>query len=109
MLMSCKKDFLQSSNENSNPKTTIVLKKVVFLQNVIPDKLASYDEGACTVKVDTSMVPGTICFESVGKSCSSAHPCTPITSAAASGRFTKSQIDKKIDLIEKAYGIKYIY
>lgn len=75
-------------------------------QNVI----ASYDEGACIYhKGQPDADAGTICFKSVGNTCSKVTDCVPVGDAISSGKFTKEEIDKKIELVEKAYGLKYIY
>jgi hypothetical protein len=68
-----------------------------------------YDEGACTVKIDTVWHAGTKCFESNGNTCNKATNCVPISNAAKSGNFTKEEVDYKIKLIEAAYGVKYVY
>jgi hypothetical protein len=113
VLFSCKKDVISNvteANETVFAGKVITLENVSFAKNISPNYIpATYDEGACTVKVDTVWHAGTKCFESVGNTCSRATNCVPIQNAASSGRYTKEEIDRKIELVEKAYGIKYLY
>jgi hypothetical protein len=112
-LIACKKD---SSVTNVAASKEIKLENVKFAStspkkgdDLSTMKLSTYDEQACTTKVDSSYQAGTKCFSSVGNTCSTLHNCTPLSNLASSGKFTKAEIDNKIQIIEKAYNIKYTY
>lgn len=111
---SCNKDSISKKEKaditSSLTGNVIFLKNVLFKENISQKLLPpTYDEKACTTKVDTTWEAGTICFESVGNTCSTPTNCVPVQAAASSGLYTKEEIDHKIDLIEKAYGVKYVY
>lgn len=111
--MACRKDFVKDKSIDKVSKVVkldnVNFATVVSPNYIIPGDGFNYDEIACTTKVDTVWVAGTKCFESVGKTCTKATNCVPISTAAFSGKYTKEEINRKIELIEKAYGIRYTY
>ncbi len=111
IITACSKSNVEEINSASVSKA-IKLEGVVFSKNMpVPNVVdpTRYDEGACTIKVDTVWVAGTICFVSNGNTCNKKTNCIPLQNAAKSGKFTKEEIDQKIKIIESAYGIKYVY
>lgn len=113
LLFSCKKDAILNEKTIGEPSLagkTITLENVAFAKNNNTNYMpATYDEGACSIKIDTVWYAGTKCFESVGNTCTKATNCEPLKDAVSSGRYTKEEIDRKIELVEKAYDIKYVY
>lgn len=112
--LSCTKSTISNpieETEITQEARTVTLENVSFAKNVSPNYVmpANYDEGACTTKVDTTWHAGTKCFVSVGNTCSKATNCVPLQDAASSGQYTKEEIDRKIKIVEKAFGIKYVY
>ncbi|MEI7965366.1 MAG: hypothetical protein WCH29_09345 [Chitinophagaceae bacterium] len=105
----CKNDLLSEVTSSKKIEKIIKLESVIFAKNNSSGKIANYDEGACTIKVDTIWQAGTRCFTSVGNTCTTPTACVPIGKAISSGQFTKVEIDKKIALIEKTFGVKYTY
>ena len=96
---------------NPGPLQVIKLENVHFATAATTSVAPPYTPYAC-VKIinDSTSVPGTICKDTKGGGCSVLQiNCTPLPSDAVSGLYTQKEIDEKINLIEKAYGIKYTY
>jgi len=108
-LFSCNKDAGKITFNSSNKKT-IKIENVKFAPStatlVIINVNSNKDESAC---ITSDSLAGTKCFISVGNSCKTLHDCQPVSQAAQSGTYTKAEIDQQIQLVEKAYGIKYTY
>jgi len=52
---------------------------------------------------------GTECFRAPGTSCGAESMCVPLPPQIQSGQYTRSEIDQKIKLVEKSFGVKYTY
>ncbi|MBS1759322.1 MAG: hypothetical protein JST23_04280 [Bacteroidetes bacterium] len=96
-LLSCKKDTTQNNVTNTQVEKIVKLEKVVFAKNISPNKIAKFAEQACSIRnSDSIWVAGTACIQAVGNSCNKVTDCILISTAAASGEFTKDEIDNKI-------------
>jgi hypothetical protein len=54
-------------------------------------------------------MPGTKCVDAKGSSCSAPGMCVAVKGQIQSGLYTREEVDRNIDLVEKAFGIRYTY
>ena len=96
------------SKESSAPAPVVIKVNNARFAAVaaIPNVGMKYTELACTT---TDSLPGTECFRAPGTSCGAESMCVPLPPQIQSGQYTRSEIDQKIKLVEKSFGVKYTY
>ena len=65
-----------------------------------------FDEISC---LTPDSLPSIRCFRSVGHSCRKETDCTSVLANAVSGNFTEQEIQSQIEIVERDFGIKYVY
>jgi hypothetical protein len=99
--------LLSGCSKDSGDTTQVIrVSNARFATSVVPNIAASYTNLAC---VTTDSLPGTECVDAKGSSCKTLQGCTAVSTDIQSGRYTQGEIDQRIRLVKKAFGIKYTY
>lgn len=95
------------AKDSAAPDAKVVkVENARFASSDIPNLKPSYTALACTT---TDSMPGTKCIDAKGSSCSAPGMCMGVKGQIQSGLYTQDEIDQKIKLVEKAFGIRYTY
>jgi hypothetical protein len=97
--------FPGCTKESNAPLQVTKLNNARFATSANPNLKPTFTQLACIV----DSMAGTECVDAKGSSCSALTMCTPIKNQIQSGLYTKDEIDQKINLVEKAYGVRYTY
>jgi hypothetical protein len=98
---------LPGCTKNSAASIKVVkVENARFATSAIPNVKPSYTALACTT---TDSMPGTKCVDAKGSSCSAPGMCVAVKGQIQSGLYTREEVDRNIDLVEKAFGIRYTY